>query len=194
MYHFLETIKIVDGEIQHLDLHLQRIQNTCVEYYGHEKNLDDMRSSFKINSHKKKDVYKLSIWYNLTQHFFQTEKYLIKKKEKIVWCFENEINYQLKYLDRNIFEKYEKKHGAESMCIIVKNNKPTDATYANLAFWTGKEWHTPMFPLLKGTKRKYLIEQKKLIEKDIDMKDLAQYEKVSFINAMLDLRDVEIIL
>ena len=34
MFPFIETLKIENGEVQHLDLHLQRIQHTCIEYYG----------------------------------------------------------------------------------------------------------------------------------------------------------------
>ncbi len=37
MFPFIETLKIENGEVQHLDLHLQRIQHTCMEYYGAKK-------------------------------------------------------------------------------------------------------------------------------------------------------------
>jgi 4-amino-4-deoxychorismate lyase len=60
-----------------------------------------------------------------------------------------------------------------------------DGNYANLVFFNGSEWHTPLYPLLLGTHRARLIDQNKIIEKDITISDLSSYTKLKFINAMM---------
>jgi 4-amino-4-deoxychorismate lyase len=61
----------------------------------------------------------------------------------------------------------------------------TDASYANLVFFNGAEWHTPKTPMLEGTQRAKLIEQTVLIEKDIYVNQLSQYQSFKRINAMM---------
>lgn len=184
---FIETIKIEYGELQHLDLHLQRMQNTCVEYYGKMKYLDDMRGHFKLSSKNKREKTKLTISYDLEHHFFSSSPYYPRKIETLVLIENNDLDYHLKYADRSILEKYAQMAGYGNEAIIIQNNRLTDATYANIACWNGSEWHTPMYPLLKGTKRQFLLQTNQIVERDILVSDLKHYEKVSLINAMLDL-------
>ena len=60
---------------------------------------------------------------------------------------------------------------------LVKNNLVTDSTISNLAFFTGKEWLTPKYPLLKGTKREELIKKGALKEENIHIYDLKYFKK-----------------
>lgn len=184
---FIETIKIENGELQHLDLHLQRIQNTCMEYYGKKKNLDSMRGHFKLTSKNINEKTKLTISYDLEHHFFSSSPYYPKKIENLVLIENNVLDYHLKYADRSILEKHARMAGYENEAIIIQNNRLTDATYANVACWNGSEWHTPLYPLLKGTKRQFLLQTNQIVERDILVSDLKHYQKVSLINAMLDL-------
>ena len=189
MFPFIETLKIEHGVIQHLDLHLQRIHHTCLEYYGEKKNLDDMRGYFNLVVKNKQPLTKLSISYNLHHHHFVSSPYYIKKINTLYWVENNAIDYHLKYADRSLFDRYAQQVGPENAVLIVQHGRLTDATYANLALWNGIEWHTPSHPLLQGTKRKYLLETNQLIEKDILVTDLKQYQQVALINAMLELGD-----
>jgi 4-amino-4-deoxychorismate lyase len=84
--------------------------------------------------------------------------------------------------------------GLENEAVIIKNNRITDTTYANLALWNGSEWHTPLYPLLKGTKRQLLLQSNQIVEQDILVTDLMRYQKVSLINAMLELGELEIMI
>ena len=54
-----------------------------------------------------------------------------------------------------------------------------------MVFFNGTEWHTPKNPLLLGTHRARLIDEHKIIEKEIKIMELANYKKVKFINAMM---------
>ena len=73
--------------------------------------------------------------------------------------------------------------------LIIKNNKITDTSFTNIAFYDGIKWVTPAFPLLKGTKRQKLIDENKIIEVDILLSDLNKFKKAILFNSMLDLED-----
>jgi 4-amino-4-deoxychorismate lyase len=191
---FLETIKIQDGELQHPDLHLQRIHNTCLEYYGKKKHLGTMRDHLNLSAKNRLEKTKLTIRYDLDDQFFSSTAYAIKKIETLVLIEDNELDYHLKYTDRKILEKYARMAGLENEAVIIKNNRITDTTYANLALWNGSEWHTPLYPLLKGTKRQLLLQSNQIVEQDILVTDLMRYQKVSLINAMLELGELEIMI
>jgi 4-amino-4-deoxychorismate lyase len=92
--------------------------------------------------------------------------------------------YQFKFTDRNWLNEALKKSGTDEI-IIVQNNIIKDGNYANLVFFNGIEWHTPKHPLLLGTHRARLIEQNKIIEKNITLTDLGNYSSLKFINAMM---------
>ena len=55
-----------------------------------------------------------------------------------------------------------------------------------------QNWFTPDTPLLKGTQRARLIELGELTPKRIAVEDINSYEKISLINAMIDLGEVEV--
>lgn len=190
MYHFLETIKVTDG-VCLPGLHFDRIQNACRQYYGREKNLEEIEH-YLLNLTDAPGVHKLSIHYNIDQQECRMRSYNTPNIKSLMAVVDDTINYSLKYLDRSRLDKYREMAGEDADCLIIKNNRPTDSSFANLAFWTGSEWHTPAQPLLKGTKRSLLLKQKRLTEKDILISDLHQYQKISLINAMLELGEVEV--
>ncbi len=66
----------------------------------------------------------------------------------------------------------------------------TDSCFANVAFYDGSTWMTPRSPLLQGVRRRYLLENKKIILMDIGLADLKGFREISLINAMNGLGDV----
>jgi 4-amino-4-deoxychorismate lyase len=76
--------------------------------------------------------------------------------------------------------------------ILVKNGLITDTSYSNLAFFDGVQWYTPEHPLLNGVRRQALLKQKRVREKRITPDELGSFVKLSLINAMLDLGEVEV--
>ena len=48
----------------------------------------------------------------------------------------------------------------------------------------GIRWVTPKTALLEGTMRRYLLDQKRIILKDIAIEDLHQYNSFKLINAL----------
>ena len=74
----------------------------------------------------------------------------------------------------------------------MKNNLVTDSYYANLAFYDGSNWLTPKSYLLPGVKRQYLLEMGLISEIEISLVDIQSFQKISLINAMLNLGEIEI--
>ena len=74
---------------------------------------------------------------------------------KLVPC--DDIAYELKSADRSMLNKLFALRGEKDDILIVKNGRITDTSIANVALWNGTEWHTPSFPLLKGTQRQFYL-------------------------------------
>lgn len=185
MSRFIETIKVSDGQYELPDMHLQRIQDTCMQYYGRSRKTDDILAVLKT-VYNKNETYKLTIRYDLNS--FTTEAIPYRKRliNHLVLIESNEIDYSLKYADRSQLEKCKNKAGTNNECIIVKHGRITDTSFSNLIFWNGDEWHTPIYPLLPGIRRKHLLEKRLIVAKDIPVSNLADYTKVSLINSMLE--------
>ncbi len=185
MSRFIETIKVSDGRYKLPDMHLQRIQDTCMQYYGRYRKTGDILAALNT-VYNKKEIYKLTIRYDLNSFTTEVIPYRKRLINHLVLIENNEIDYRLKYADRSALEKCKNKSGINNECIIVKHGHITDTSFSNLIFWNGNEWHTPGSPLLPGIKRKFLLEKKMIFEKDILLSNLSDYSKVSLINAMLE--------
>jgi 4-amino-4-deoxychorismate lyase len=76
--------------------------------------------------------------------------------------------------------------------IIVKNGFLTDTTYANIALKQGEKWYTPSEPLLEGTKRDFLIENKLIFPKQLHINELHHFSHIKIFNAMMESEAFEI--
>jgi len=97
-----------------------------------------------------------------------------------------DYDYRFKYEDRGQIEKWREASGADEI-IMMKDGLVTDASYANLALFDGKDWFTPAHCLLHGVMRQYLIDKGRLVARKIHQADVRQFKRISFINAMLGL-------
>ena len=178
---FIETL-LITNEIKNLKYHNQRMNKTRKYFY----NLDeiDLKDYIKIIPNKRvrvvydKDILKVE-YFDLKPREF--------KNFKIVY---SDIDYEYKYENREKLNSL-KVDGYDEV-IIVKNGFITDTTISNLAFFDGKEWHTPKNPLLKGTKRAELLEKGFLKEKDIKIEHLKNYQKFAMMNAIIGFYEIEI--
>lgn len=97
----------------------------------------------------------------------------------------NQLDYHLKYADRAALNLLTSKSNASDV-LMVKNGLISDISYANVAFGNGKGWFTPRQPLLKGTKRQFLLEKGLLKEMDIKVIDLQHFNQIMTFNAMME--------
>jgi len=113
------------------------------------------------------------------------EPYLKKEIKTIVCVHDDEVNYSYKYADRaHLKSIFEKKGNADDV-LIIKKGLVTDCHYANVAFLKNENWYTPKDPLLAGTQRAKLIEEKRVSLLNIKSNEINNFEKMALFNAMI---------
>ncbi len=187
---FIETIYVKNGNILNLDYHLERMKRTA----QHFKWKTDINEKLKVKSekYKKSEKLRMRVVYN-EKEIINIETFPIKerkfKKFKIIKT--DNFDYKFKYKNRDFFTLHFSFYTNFDEFILIKNNLITDTTISNLAFYTGKEWLTPKYPLLKGTKRAELLDKGFLKEENIQKSDLKYFKKMAMINAILGFREIE---
>ena len=183
MYPFFETIRYKNGILENVAYHQARINRTLGALGG---NTPIQLDKIHIEGNVEKDiVYKIKCLYNLEGAFHIEKEVYHKKIIKTVSIHEAaQEEYQFKYINRTWLNEALEKSGTDEI-IIVQNNIVKDGNYANLVFFNGTEWHTPLQPLLLGTHRARLITENKIIVKNITLSDIANYTSLKYINAMM---------
>lgn len=111
--------------------------------------------------------------------------YQIPKIRNLKIVNDNQIDYHFKYADRSHIEKLLLQKGDCDDIIIVRNGLITDTSFCNIVLKNENGLYTPKNPLLKGCQRAYLLAQQRLIEADIKLENLKNYDSIILINAML---------
>ena len=183
---FIETMYVKNGNILNLEYHLERIKRTIKHFKWKMEN-----EKYKIDKYKlKSGEWRVRVTYN--QFGIQKIEYFpIKKREfKKFKLIKIDFDYSFKYKNRK-FLTLNSQFSTYDEFILVKNNLITDTTISNLAFFTGKEWLTPKYPLLKGTKREELLKKRLIKEENIHISDLKYFKKIAMINAILGFREIK---
>ncbi len=129
---------------------------------------------------------KLRFLYNESECFCQYSFYKPKEISSLQLVYDSHIEYSLKYINRNKLENLLKMKANADEILIIKDRRVTDTSFSNIVFFDGKQWVTPVYPLLKGTARERLLRENKIIAKDILIEDLKNFKSIKLINAMLD--------
>ncbi len=188
MCQLLESIKCQDGVLYNLAAHQNRMRTSMHKLLGVEAKLDLKRAIKKV-SVPRKGLYKCRIIYGSDIDRIEFVAYDRTEIMDVVFVHDNALSYSHKLLDRACIEKHSKAFSHDTEVIFIKNDRLTDASYSNIALYNGAEWHTPTYPLLKGTMRKRLLEKGKIKRKDIMYNDIKAYSHISFINALNELEE-----
>ncbi|MEJ5284447.1 MAG: aminotransferase class IV [Brevinematales bacterium] len=185
MCQLVESICFKDYKLQNIAYHNKRFNNSREKLFGIKEDMD-LNEIIKIPLNLKQTVYKVRVIYSKEIEKIEFQEYIYKKRDSLKIVFSNEIDYSFKYLDRkNLESLFNQRENCDDI-LIIKNNRPTDTLASNIVFFDGKKWLTPAFPLLKGTKRQFLIEQNIIYEEDILLEDLKNFKGFRLINAMLE--------
>ena len=183
MYPFFETIRYVNGVLENVSYHQARINRTVSALGG--KTYIQLDKIQLLHDFEKDIVYKIKCLYNLEGAYHIEKEIYHKKIIQTVSIHQAALEeYQYKYTNRTWLNDALKNAGTDEI-IIVQNNMVKDGNYANLVFFNGTEWHTPLHPLLLGTHRARLIDENKITEKVIALSDLANYTSLKYVNAMM---------
>lgn len=183
-----ETIKIQNKKPQNVDYHIKRVRKSRFELFGLSNCNDFMNflEKFEVNEDK---LFKLKIIYNQNIVDYQLLDYTIVYKKAMKFFEKPLFDYHFKFLNRNELADIEKSLSSEEVGIITKNGYLTDATYANIVLFDGKNYFTPENCLLEGTKRQKYIDNGTIATKPIHQEELVNFKTLHLINAMIDLGD-----
>ncbi|MGV4529914.1 aminotransferase class IV [Ornithobacterium rhinotracheale] len=184
---FLESIKIENHKIFYLAEHQKRVNQTFKKFFPKAEVLD-LEQFFSQQMIPEEGLFKARIVYSDQDYSLEISPYTPKEISSLKVVEKNNISYDFKFLDRKALNGLNDKPNQE--VIIVKNGQITDSSYANLVFFDGEKWVTPKAYLLNGTCRQRLLKEGKITEEKIEKKDIQKYQKIGFINAMLDLGEM----
>ena len=176
--HLFETIKIKDGKIFNLQWHNQRLNRSRLELFQEKKLLDlnNYLQAPQIGLFRCRVLYSKKI--EKIQYLPYTPK--IFQNFKIV---QSRLQYNHKFNDRSQINQLLEPSYDE--IIIEKEGFLTDTSIANIAFLDGKDWITPKVPLLQGTTRAKLLEEKFLKLENIKKENIKNYSHFALMNAMI---------
>jgi 4-amino-4-deoxychorismate lyase len=183
MFLLFETIRIEDGVPKHLPFHQARIGRTWLEaeYPGTPP---DLGAAITVPEEFSTGLVQCTVEYTLEITEIRFRHYRRKEIRTLRAVEDNEVNYRFKYRDRSKLDGLYSENKTYDDIIIVKGGMVTDSSMANLIFYTGTEWHTPLTPLLKGTTRERLLQEGSLLEVSIRKTDILGYQGCKLINAM----------
>ncbi len=188
----IESILLKGGIYHNLDLHQKRMDHAFRNYAPNIESHDLTRILPKLDLN---ETYKVRLVYDLdtedAEYNIEFAVYSPRKIESLEVVESSPFDYSMKFENRDKINSLVKRTNMDDIIIEI-DKEVTDGSYFNLAFWDGSNWYTPSSYLLNGIRRQLLLRDKKIKERTILTTDLSSFEKVSLINAMLDLEELEV--
>jgi len=184
MYRFLESIRVENHRLQHLEWHTKRFNETRSAFFSGAAEMD-LRDCLVLPENLDDAVYKCRIVYDEQIVEVTFIPYVPKRLQTLRLVTDDYADYSYKYENRAKLELLLTQRGDADDILIVRNQCITDTSYSNVAFFDGIHWYTPDTYLLNGTCRQRLLTEGILREKRITIHDLYLYEEIRPINAML---------
>ncbi|MBU1927704.1 aminotransferase class IV family protein [bacterium] len=178
---FFETIKVLDGQIFHLEYHQKRYESV-LESLG----IVEYKNLLEHLNPPKKGLFRCKIIYDENSFDVSYYEYTKRDIKSLKLVYDDSIQYTCKSTDRESLDALFKLRESCDDVLIVKNSLLTDTSIANVAFYRDGSWYTPKRALLKGTTRARLLQEKKIVEEDIYVKDLKNYTGIALLNAMIE--------
>ena len=171
MCRLIETIRIENGIPSLLSFHQERMDRARKELFGLDEpcQLSDHLSALSL---PQRSIWKCRVTYGVLIEKTEFEPYFKKKIQSLQIVEANDLSYDHKFLQRDDINKLFNKRKQSDDILIFKNQLLTDTSYCNVALWDGKNWITPLHPLLKGVRRALLIRSGKIQTGDIFLNDL----------------------
>lgn len=179
----LETIKIAGGKILNLPLHNDRMNLSRRELFDAKDYLllDDY---IKVPPEPGDRIIRCRVIYGLSVKSVEYSQYIPAAIKTLKVVDGSNIDYSYKFLDRSNLNALVDKSIADDI-LIIKNGCVTDSSFANIVFYDGNRWITPVSPLLRGTMREVLIQNGVVREEAVAVDDLHRFTHFRLINAML---------
>jgi 4-amino-4-deoxychorismate lyase len=186
---FIETMHVVDGRIDNLQAHVERMRRSVSEVYGVERDFS-LLQAMDIPS----DAAKCRIVYDEEIRTTEFSGYTPRdiRTLRLVQA-DADLDYHLKYLDRTALNRLRDQRADADEVLIVREGFITDTSFSNVVFTDGRKFVTPSTCLLPGTRRARLLASGVVTAHPIRVDDIAQFTHIALINAMLPLDEKRLI-
>ncbi len=178
---FLETIRVIDGDVKHLQYHQKRYESVL-----HSLGVKKIRSLNEYIKPPEFGLYRCRIVYDAQDIWVDFFEYQKREVKSLKIIFDDKIRYTQKSASR---EHLDNLFAQRSLCddvLIVQDSFITDTTIANVAFLKDGMWYSPKKPLLCGTTRQRMLDDGIITLKDIRVDELSEYSGLALMNAMID--------
>lgn len=189
MCRLLETVKVARGRPCGLQYHNLRLNRSRFKLFGARSAIDLAEHIRPPHWCEAEPLVRCRVLCRETVESVEYLRYRLPVIASFKIVYADDIEYPHKREDRAAINALFTRRGIYDEIIIVKDNRITDASIANLVFFDGGAFFTPARPLLSGTKRVCLLEQKIIREEEIALEDLPRFQSVFLINSMIDLED-----
>ncbi|WP_313383480.1 aminotransferase class IV [Chishuiella sp.] len=186
MFQFVESLCCENKQLRNLDYHQKRFDDTREDNFSDFQPIS-LKDKITINNDLSNDKYKVRVVYDKDIQSIEFLPYTMKTIETIkLFTIDDKVNYSYKYVERSFFDEYINETKTDDL-VLVKSNYITDCIYSNIVFFDGEQWITPKTFLLKGTMRESLLDNGKILQKNIKVSDLNNFKSFKRINAMMNL-------
>lgn len=186
MYRLIESIKIKKRQIFNAGYHNDRMNAARRALFGCK---DEIDLKTAISGEYRKGLIKCRVIYDRVIREIQYETYQFPEIHSLKVVEYDTIDYGYKYENREQLRSLYERRGEADDIVIVKNGWVSDSYFCNLVFEKDGLLFTPSTCLLKGTKRRQLLKEDRIKEIDIRKEDMANFDRLYLINAMIDLED-----
>lgn len=187
---FIESIKVVDGVPQNLELHAGRASRTIYDHFGIRGGLPLQEIQHEARRHPQ-GLYKMRILYSKEIISINCEEYQPRNVRSLKLVDGGNIEYSYKYEDRSSLNRLLELKGECDDILIVKDGFVTDTSYSNIVFGKGGKLFTPKAFLLNGVKREFLLKSGIITQTEVRPSDIASFDSIFMINSMLNMHPAE---
>ena len=189
MSRFIESIKLKDGVFYRLNFHQQRLNKAFETFYPNEEPIRVYDSLIQLMI-PAEGFFKCRMVYDTELIETEIIPYVRREIKSLRVVEMNISTVPYKPEDRTSFnEAFARRNDCDDV-LIFRNGLLTDSSYSNVALYDGNDWFTPKTPLIYGVNRAELLQNGKLIEKDISITDLKQYQQIALFNAMIEFGEI----
>jgi 4-amino-4-deoxychorismate lyase len=184
---FIEVIKAADGVYLNLEAHAVRMDRTMRRHFREAFHHPSLPKA--LPAPPPRGVSMLTLLYGREIISMEFSDYARPSLDSMAMVDAGQVDFPFKSRDRGRLDAIREFAGADE-AVIVRNGFITNATSANLVF---RDFHgglfTPLHYIHSGTKRESYIRNKTVTAYPIKHDQLASYETVTLVNAMLDIED-----
>lgn len=189
MHRFIETIRIENERIHHLETHQQRFDRTRAAFFPNGKPID-LKQCLSAEGYTERT--RCRVEYDSQIRSVSYLPYTIRPVKRLRCVEANAPDYAFKKADRSALNALFELRGTADDVLIVCKNCLTDTSICNIALWNGRQWLTPATPLLGGTMRERLLHEGIIRTATIRADELSHYQTIRLFNAMIDFGEIEL--